>query len=364
MVGIINTIYSIIIHFLKFLLKPLEYSILSNFNQDASLIGTPFSITLYHKIYTIIQDYFNKSPFLESCNFSNINLDLTEDLFELPEPFLNKISESKLQLFLSRMGIFEHLNSHGFYSVKTKTETKDTFVHRLKIVDSKIETTSSPGNFLLDIWLRRRSNFQVQDLRHMKKEELSDSLYSYLEKKLQDKKMTLVVVEWICLQNPLANFSSRPQLPGQHFPGLRLGRKTERFLEEIALEVNATGLICLPEHFHNAFLNYRKGWRFFNPAFQGWFESLLHRFQRQLSDEGHLAHVAWAIQLKLISNPHSGLILTWNPQEQMFPLGICLREYFNSDQYLEMVSQYKESHLQNDDWSFDAKNPSLEFLGR
>ena len=101
--------------------------------------------------------------------------------------------------------------------------------------------------------------------------------------------MEMTVIEWMCMQNPLKEFDVevRPQLPGQKHRGLGAGRKVGPMLVHLANIKGRDGLLNFPEYFHNAIIYEMQGFRFINPAFQGYYRTLMGMFS-EISRKIHI----------------------------------------------------------------------------
>jgi len=104
------------------------------------------------------------------------------------------------------------------------------------------------------------------------------------------------------------------------------------------------GLCDTPEHFHNAAIYSQKGYMFINPAFHGYFVSLLYDLNKDMREHG-LAAVSWAFKLGHVINRKTRKPEFWHPEEQIYPTSDRLHKYFISDQYLALVEHYRNVHL-------------------
>ncbi|HEY4222360.1 MAG TPA: hypothetical protein VGO62_13490, partial [Myxococcota bacterium] len=78
----------------------------------------------------------------------------------------------------------------------------------------------------------------------------------------QRDRIDVVVIEWLLMQNPRAQFTrEKPQLPGQDHPGTGLGRDVLQMLLLLTQRTSRDGLVVVPEKFHLAELYGRGGWR-------------------------------------------------------------------------------------------------------
>lgn len=112
----------------------------------------------------------------------------------------------------------------------------------------------------------RRKLFSPTDFTvHYHELEAKHFLPRYLPASLE-----ISVVEWLRLQNPAKAFSSsRPQLPGQDYPGLGCAKEFHSLLSDLARKHSRAALLCRPEFFHNAYFYTMKGYHFVSPYHEG-----------------------------------------------------------------------------------------------
>lgn len=136
------------------------------------------------------------------------------------------------------------------------------------------------SNFLISLFVRRK-NFALLDFKNIQKEELS--IFSNISvhqgmKNFLPQELKLSVLEWVCMQNPLKEFTTeRPPLPGQRHPSLRVARVFLNMLIVLAEKKGRDGLLNIPEYFHNGYLYYLKGMLFLNPLYHSYFISIISR---------------------------------------------------------------------------------------
>jgi hypothetical protein len=146
-------------------------------------------------------------------------------------------------------------------------------------------------------------------------------------------------IRWLSLQNPVGNFTpDRPRLPGQRYPGSKLGRTVLSLICELAEARGRDGLVNLPEHFHNAYLY--ENFKFLNPDDQGTFERMSCDLKSAIEEKG-LAMVSWAIYLGFLRC--GGQKVVWDLKEQILPLSKPLKGYFASKQYRAAVENRKRN---------------------
>ncbi|KAI8803442.1 hypothetical protein BJ742DRAFT_857589 [Cladochytrium replicatum] len=151
------------------------------------------------------------------------------------------------------------------------------------------------------------------------------------------KRLTVTCVEWLCMQNPKARFE-RPAAPGQKFPGLGVANKFITGLVLLAKKKARDGLLNTPENFHNALLNSSKGWKFINPAFQGYVEALVDNLHEDIKKHGVPA-VSFAFLFGLVKDQF-GVTEVWTTQDQLLPTSKTAQTYFDSRAYKQLVKLF------------------------
>lgn len=116
-----------------------------------------------------------------------------------------------------------------------------------------------------------------------------------------------IVVDWLEMRHPSAPFSpERPRLPGQRAPGLGLGREMLELLISAAARIGAEVIVVRPQHYHNAVLYGRLGFRHADPARQVRLEAL----ERALAGRS-LADASWAVEEGRFEDPSTGAPVEW-----------------------------------------------------
>ncbi len=139
--------------------------------------------------------------------------------------------------------------------------------------------------------------------------------------------LRLISIEWLMLQDPVATFStSRPQLPGQQFPGLGIGRDVQELLVQVCRYLKLDGLYSRPSHFHTAWGS-SKAFRFLNPVDEGQLFGL-HR----LLAEKTVAAASRIVTQGALWRP-DGTRFEWNPGGQILPVSPRLVAHFKSKGY-------------------------------
>jgi hypothetical protein len=212
---------------------------------------------------------------------------------------LGTYSEETIWKHFKKFGILERIQNEGYKELIIKTDASDPFVHRITLTDKSLLKEAPGKDFLIDIFLRRRT-FHGEEFKAFQYPDQDDEARAFMKQNL-NWEMHLSIVEWLAMQNPRKEFTPRrPQLPGQRFPGLGVGREFAQMLRYLSVEQRNGGpkLICssfffflflilmcvadrdglmeVPEHFHNAVIySIGQSYYFVNPSFQGYFVNLI-----------------------------------------------------------------------------------------
>ncbi|MFZ5517150.1 MAG: hypothetical protein ACOY90_10960 [Candidatus Zhuqueibacterota bacterium] len=244
----------------------------------------------------------------------------TEDILgdleekERPHLFLNFYSELGIQKALEEYGIFHDLNKRGFFNFITRIDAQDPYRHTLKLFYEKEDVDHLLGELYV-----RKKYFIAKPV---------------FPSEISGQKFSMIVIEWLTLQDPTAEFTTRrPPLPGQIFPGLRIGRKIVGIFVNMALRLKTDGLLNIPDHYHNAVF-YSKHFKYFNPTTEGQFLAM----QRDLRMLG-LFKAAWAVELNCILEENSSKPWQWFTDEQVLFVSRKMEKYFEADEYQDHVAE-------------------------
>ena len=273
--------------------------------------------------------------------YPEMDIGLSEDelLYELAKInvsnlFLGHYSEEALWKIFTTCSITEHLQSLWFHELLMRIDAQDILEHRLCVYYDKKE----PDHLLLE--LRVREGYFDQ-----KKEIVPGFKLDSID---------LLMVDWLCLQNPLKDFSpERPRLPGQRHPGLGIVRKIVDLILRFANDFNKEGILNTPAYYHVAAL-YAQLFFFFDPTAQGRFLALMRDMDRE-----DLLKVIYAIPDDCLIDARTGNKEKWAPGEQILPLSTRLKKYFGSTEYKAMVEEAYHSHAYKIDWDlFERLKPA------
>jgi hypothetical protein len=222
------------------------------------------------------------------------------------ERFLGYYSPAGIRRVLQAYGVTEALDDLGLGPVDVVLTSDDAYRHRLQVV---LNGVRDDDHRLIDL---------VMSLRRARQSDL-------LGRDGASPAHDMVMVEWLCLQNPRASFShARPRLPGQRYPGLGLGRTFHNLTLLMARRLGRDGVINVPEHYHLAVIYDRAGYSFVAPA---------HRAEvgavRRATRRCHLATAAWAADRGFIrrGSAHEGGSVgswTYRPAEMVAPVSARL----------------------------------------
>ena len=153
------------------------------------------------------------------------------------------------------------------------------------------------------------------------------------------------------LQNPLLEFTpERPALPGQKYPGLKLGKKILDIFAYLAWINNSDGILAFPCYFHNALL-FMRTFRFLRPEKRGEVLAIRKAFSRDIP----FHKLAWVVHLNCLRDG-KGHIYEWKAEEQIYPMNKSLKHYFFSKEYKEKVRETEQSLEFTVDWElFERK---------
>ncbi|CAB4394546.1 unnamed protein product [Rhizophagus irregularis] len=348
--------------------------------------------TNYKKYLTDFVEYANEGIHSSINSLQSINItQKISHIYEMPSSFIlpdDDLFAPTVKKFLedftlddiyhniNKYGIKKELEIKGYKDIVISFDTSDYFVHKLSLTDKSLLNFTSTiksinGQFLINLFIRKKkfilSDFKTyQILRRIETFNENDEednfiknikyingfgameVYKFMESQLNDK-YSLYLIEWICMQDPCSKFSqNRPQFPGQNYPGLRIGRKVNNMLIDLAHK--GDGLSNIPENFHNAYIYHTQDYTFLNPAFQAYFDCLCDSLKNDLKVHG-LSAVSWAFHNGHVKNLN-GEIEIWKPEEQVYPISSKLSSYFVSHGYKSLYNIFRKRDYQvSIDWN-------------
>ena len=228
--------------------------------------------------------------------------------------FLGYYSLEGLKLAFEKYDVLNKLEEKGFTDLIYELDTNDPYVHRLILFHKK----KSPQNMLIELVLKKYN--VIIDMP--------------FDTKYNGKTYETIAIEWMCLQNPYAEFTDeRPQLPGQQNPGLGVASKAVELLMIMAWRLNLYGLINTPDHYHNACL-YSKIFYYLNPDYQARLLAIMRDLKKYPLDT-----IAWAIEWGAVMDLNLKKPIKWSVGKQIVPLHQDLKNLFNSKEYKNAVYQ-------------------------
>jgi len=233
--------------------------------------------------------------------------------------FLNFYSEYGIKKALEKYGIFNDLNKRGFHDFIIKINARDPYRHTLKAYFKQEDDDHLLGELIV-----RKKYFKARPI---------------FPSDIVGKTFCMIVIEWLTLQDPTAAFTiRRPPLPGQIYPGLRIGRKILGIFVNMSLRLKTDGLLNIPQYYHNAVF-YSRHFHYFNPYTQGQFLAM----QRDLKKYG-LFKAAWAVELGCVYERKIGKPWKWFTDEQVLFVSKRLEQYFKSKEYHTRVQEAEKNH--------------------
>ncbi len=228
--------------------------------------------------------------------------------------YLNAYTKEEIKEALISSGIWGKVKEQGFKNLLLEMDTSDPYHQRLCLYFDKV----SQSNMLAQIILSTGTFTSRKDFL----------------KSIKLEKMNMLIIEWLCLQNPLKKFTpDKPRLPGQDHPGLGVGRAAVDLIRRVALNLGMDGILNYPQYYHNAVM-YSEIFRFYNPEAYGRMLAI-----RELLKDFSLAESAWIV--------HSGCVIdrirrekfVWKAEEMILPLSEMLKNYFSSSEYNDKVHE-------------------------
>jgi len=251
---------------------------------------------------------------------SELSQDDIEGLFERKSStglFMDYYTLKGLEIALERYGFLDMLRERGFHDLLLWINTDDPERQLLRIHFDERD----PEHLLVELVVRFRTLLTPAEA---VKEEAASSF-------------RMVSIEWLLMQNPVAPFSlERQRFPGQQHPGLGLGRWMVELLRMMAERLECTGLMNIPQHYHNAYL-YSKQMLCFYPEDQGYLEAM----KRDLGSLP-LVETSIAIDAGRLRDAEGGAPLTWEGKPQVMPVKPELNAYFTRPGYRRAVAQARE----------------------
>ena len=260
--------------------------------------------------------------------------DIFADLVEKrgTELFLGKYTMTAIQAVLEKKNFIRDAKKKNLWPIKFTLDSSEfPPLQRLQIFYNE----KKQENVVVDLKLRETIFRPKNELA----EATSHSAFAML------------FLEWLTLQNPLLEFTpERPALPGQKYPGLKLGKKILDIFAYLAWISNSDGIMAFPCYFHNALL-FMRVFRFLRPEKRGEVLAIRKAFSRDIP----FHRLAWVVHLNCLRDGE-GRVYEWKAEEQIYPMNKSLKHYFYSKEYKEKVREVEQSLKFTVDWElFERK---------
>lgn len=257
-------------------------------------------------------------------NGDDIMADLTEK--KGSTLFLGRYPMSAVMAGLEKKSFFRDAKKRNLWPLMFELDSSEyPPLQRLQIFFEKKEMT----NLIVDLKLR----------------ELIFRPKNHLAKVSSYSAFKLLYLEWLTLQNPVLKFTAnRPPLPGQMYPGLKLGKKVLEMFTYLARINRDDGILVFPCYFHNALL-FSRFLRFVRPEKEGELVAI-----RKLFRSVPFVQLAWIIHLNCLRTAE-GNVFEWKAEEQIYPMNNALKKYFESREYKERVKAAAVSRKYSIDWN-------------
>lgn len=229
------------------------------------------------------------------------------------ELFLNRYDSGDILDLLDDVGLTAHLKGKGFTGAAVDIDRDDAGIHHLRLYGDYIDRK----NLLITL---RISEFPYI---------LDRATLTGARGALQ---MQLFVLEWLQSGNPREQFGENDvPLPGQDIPPLGAVPYLMEVLRRFGVMEHKDGIMDTPAHLHGAVM-YSREFLFVDPVHEG----ILRALVRDLTTYG-LCDMSWGMATGTIIETNSGLRQRFNPSQQIFPLSVLSKRYFNSLRYRKRV---------------------------
>ena len=256
--------------------------------------------------YRWIYRHLTSTELTRDCSF---DLCLSDLFDESKRRFMDYYSEQGLRLAIKRYGFVAKLRELGYEQIDLRYGVREDGSHFVEVFEPPYPDQGKIAEFI------------TRKIRH-------GSMYPVLK------------IEWLCLQNPRASFSAeKPALPGQHYPGLGLGRDVLSVIMLMAIRLKFEAMINIADHFHNAHI-YSSSFYFEDANAAGCLLAL-NRFMQE--NRLTLHEMAWALEEGRVLDGHTGETFKWTPAVQILPLRTVLEESFQRQEYLAAIEEAARS---------------------
>lgn len=247
--------------------------------------------------------------------------------------FLGKFSLSEVAAVLKKKSFFKEAQERNLWPLDFGLDSSEYPLQRLQI----FYKTKKIENLIVDLKIKE-GRFKLKDKFAL---EFLSTEYNFL------------FLEWLTLQNPLLDFDpERAPLPGQHHPGLSLGRKVLDLFVYLGRVTKQDGLLAFPAYFHNALL-FSRYFHFINPEKEGEIQAIRRTFKKV-----SFKHLAWIVHLNCL-RWKDNQVYEWQAEPEAHPFHRSLKKYFDSKAYRDRVKKVRENLRFTIDWE-DFKKKTAE----
>jgi hypothetical protein len=232
-----------------------------------------------------------------SISFDNALADFDKSNVDDERVFLSAYSKNELISSFDRFLLPKVQHLYPRDGFRFEIDVSDPFVHSASVSHRLLDGMRPDGQFLLKIFVRRYKldPLSIRVLHPTNRNACFDQWCKDMHQDLNQVKESMMGlprdldasgVEFLFMQNPLAQFTERrPQLPGQNFPGLGLGKEMLSLLANAGKKNHRDFLVENPAYIHNAIIYNRAGMRFLSPHCEAFFEILLEDLAVEIEHE-------------------------------------------------------------------------------
>jgi hypothetical protein len=249
--------------------------------------------------------------------------------------FLGKFTMTEVLAVLGRQGFLKEAKKRDLWPLFFDLDSAAYPLQRLRIY----RQDKTPDSLIVDLKIREGPFTPQGDL----------------PAEAPRRSFASLLLEWLTLQNPSAEFSERHgALPGQQHPGLGMSRKVMDIFTYLGKVMRKDAILAFPAFYHNAIL-FSRYFRFFDPRKEGEILSLRRTFSHM-----PIKQLAWAVHLNCLRTA-DGRPYEWASSVQVYPLAKDLKDYLDSRAYKTAVKEaLKASVFQLDAEEFDRKVGSID----
>jgi len=224
-----------------------------------------------------------------------------------------------IELAMERYGLFKKAGDLGYTDFRVTVDAADPSHQLIRVKARPSDKPESPHVLLGEIVLREET---------LNNPKPRNSL----------KDFRLLSIEWLLLQDPNKPFTMQsPPFPGQEHPGLGIAKEVQLLLIQMCRRLGWDGLLNRPSYYHIA-LGASPQYQFFDPKVEGRFQAL----QEMLKDQELIVATQWVADEKLKWT--DGSTVQWEAATQVLPLSQELKEYFQSENYQQIVTEEKQRY--------------------